>query len=171
MSAHRRAVVGIPLLTTLACGAAGCLDKEAQDPGLVVREEIVNRTSPPSRATARTVRCGCDADGDLHVSAPPGSSVTRPEDATHPAEAQIVLPEGAHLPLRRSKSLGYIGDAPLTQVPSRGGPWNVPDALLPAHRHVEPRYGTYGYRTYGAVPWSSGYVPASPSGPPPPGWR
>ena len=133
MSARPQFVTGLSLLT-LIC--AGCADKEAADPGAIVREELVNRIGPPSRATSRTVRCGCDADGELHVSAPQGSQVTVPEDATHPAEAQIVLPDDRPgMPLRRTKSLGFIGDGKLTPSPSRGGPWNVPDALLPPHRH------------------------------------
>jgi hypothetical protein len=178
MSAQRRAIIGIPLVVVCASGALGCLDKEAQDPGTIVREETVNRVGPPSRATSRTVRCGCDADANLHISAPQGSQVSRPEDATHDAEAQVVLPDDAPVPLRRTKSLGFIGDAPLTQRPSRGGPWNVPDALLPAHRHIEPSYGVgYGYRSYGRgwVP-SAGYAPAPPAygggmTSIPPGWR
>jgi hypothetical protein len=75
-----------------------------------------------------------------------------PEDASFGAEAEIVLSDDpAPAPLRRTKSLGFIGDNKLTSSPSRGGPWDVPDALLPAHRHVEPRYGaqvSYGYRSY-----------------------
>jgi hypothetical protein len=67
--------------------ALGCIDRDASalhDPGELAREEIpVDRVSPPSRATPRTVRCGCDADGNLHVAAPPGSKVSRPEDASH----------------------------------------------------------------------------------------
>ncbi|MBX3264211.1 MAG: hypothetical protein KIS78_29835 [Labilithrix sp.] len=170
MSAQPRLVTGLCLLA-LACAA--CADKEAADPGAVLREEIVDRVGPPSRATSRTVRCACDADGDLHVSAPQGSRVTVPEDATNPAEAQIVLPEdrlGA--PLRRTKSLGFVGDGKLTPSPSRGGPWNVPDALLPPHRHVEPRYQrpSYGYGAYvpGYVP---GYAGTPAPAPPPPGWN
>ncbi|MBX3233242.1 MAG: hypothetical protein KIT84_20835 [Labilithrix sp.] len=124
----------------------------------MVRAETVNRIAPPSRATSRTVRCGCSDDG-LHITAPPGSKVTVPEDATYDAEAQIVLPDEAPgQPIRRTKSLGFIGDAPLTQTPSRGGPWNAPDALLPPHAHHEPYYGLprggYGYRAprYGYAP-------------------
>ena len=39
------------------------------------------------------------------------------------------------------------------------GPWNVPDALLPQHRHVEPHYGGWGgYRSsYSRGGW--GYRP------------
>jgi hypothetical protein len=141
----------------------GCVEKESVDPGAIVREETVNRVGPPSRATSRTVRCGCDADGGLHLSAPRGSRVLVPEDATQAAEAEVVLPDdGAPIPLRRTKSLGFIGDGKLTSSSSRGGPWNVPDALLPPHQHVEPRYGgysSYGYRSYGYGPRVLPYVP------------
>jgi hypothetical protein len=159
--------VGVWLLPLLC---VGCLDKEAADPGAVVREEVVDRVGPPSRATSRTVRCGCDEDGALHVSAPQGSQVAVPEDATHPAEAQIVLPEDRPgTPLRQTKSLGFVGDGKLSQLPSRGGPWNVPDALLPPHQHFEPRYGpgpAYGYRAFRG--YGYGYPIATPYGYAPP---
>jgi hypothetical protein len=120
----------------------GCVEREAADPGEFVREEIVNRVTPPSRATSRTVRCACDADGALHISAPQGSDVSVPEDAVHPSEAQIVLPEDQPrgVRLRQTKSLGFIGDNKLSGGVSRGGPWNVPDALLPPHVHREHQY-------------------------------
>lgn len=142
-------VVGLGAVLSLMMGCAE--PKEATDPGAIVREETigVNRIAPPSRATSRTVRCGCDRDGDLHVQAPQGSKVTRPEDATYDAEAQIVLPaDEPGRPLRQSKSLGFIGDNKLGESRTRGGPWNAPDALLPPHRHVEPRYGGTYFRPY-----------------------
>src|SRR5688572_2915059 len=100
--------------------ALGCIDRDPSslhDPGEVSREEVpVDRVSPPSRATSRTVRCGCDADGNLHVGAPQGSKVSRPEDASQAAEAQIVLPEDSTTarPIRVTRSLGFIGDGKLT---------------------------------------------------------
>jgi hypothetical protein len=125
----------------------GCLDKEAADPHSLIREETVNRVGPPSRATSRTVRCGCDADGGLHVRAPQGSRVTVPEDdnPAYVSEAEVVLPDDPTIYRRRSKSLGFIGDNKLTPGRSYGGPWNVPDALLPPHRHVMPSYGYGAY--------------------------
>lgn len=139
-----RLVMGLPLCA-LVCVACG--EREALDPGAIDREERVDRIAPPSRATSRTVRCACDAEGGLHVSAPRGSGVTVPEDATHPAEAQIVLPDDPPRGrLRTTKSLGFIGDGKLTPSPSRGGPWNAPDGLLPPHRHHVP------YRTVATYP-------------------
>lgn len=151
------------VLGSLMIFGVGCVDKEAADPGEVVRAETVDRIAPPSRATSRTVRVGCDDDG-LHITAPPGSQVTIPDDATHQAEAQIVLPADEPGPIRRVKSLGFIGDNPLTQTPSRGGPWNAPDAVLPKHSHHEPNYG-FG-RSYGGR-FRSSYAPGyvSPSAP------
>jgi len=166
------------LIASLGIFSMGCAEKQAADPGELVRaeghfldhpssrsaeggRETVSRIAPPSYDTSRTVRVGCDDDG-LHIKAPPGSKVTVPDDATHDAEAQIVLPyDGEGRPIRVTKSLGYIGDAPLTQTPSRGGPWNVPDALLPQHPHHEPRYGISG-GYYGAPRYSHGYA-QSPS--------
>ena len=177
-----RFTTGIPLLVGIACGALGCLDKEAQDPGMIVHEEMVTRVGPPARTAWRaesgatstaaptaTVRCGCDADGGLHIAAPQGSRVSRSEDA--PAEAEIVLADAAPAPLRRSKSLGFIGDNPLGQSRSYGGPWNVPDAVLPPHRHVEPRYGFGGYGYRGGNAPALPYGGASIAHGAPPGWR
>jgi hypothetical protein len=159
-----------------ALGSVGCAAKEAEDPGSILREETVDRIGPPSRATSRTVRCGCDADGDLHVRAPQGSRVFRPDDATYDAEAEIVLPEDAPRgPLRRTKSLGFIGDGKLGPSRTRGGPWAAPDGLLPPHHHFEPRYGpTYhghhahrsGFYRAPATPFVSGGTPWTPPAPP-----
>jgi hypothetical protein len=178
------AVVVFSLASSLT--ALGCIDHEsatsiARDPSSVsldfkdrARDETtipVDRVSPPSRATSRTVRCGCDADANLHVAAPQGSLVTRPEDASHAAEAQIVIPEDGPpraRPIRTSRSLGFIGDAPLTPSPSRGGPWNAPDAVLPPHTHGSwsngGGYGS-GYRSFGYG--HSGFQPSVVSAPRP----
>lgn len=106
------------------------------------------------------VRCRCDADGGLHVTAPANAQV-RPmtNGDREDAEAEIALAERpAGTRIRRTVSLGYVGDGPLTQVPSRGGPWNVPDALLPAHQHVEPRYpSVITYGTAGVYPYAVPY--------------
>lgn len=189
--------VSISGVLAVAVLATGCVEKESLDPGAIVREETVDRVGPPSRATSRVVRCGCDADGDLHVRAPQGSHVVRPEeDGTYEAEAEILLPDDPPpAPLRRTKSLGFIGDSKLGESRIRGGPWAAPDALLPPHAHVEPRYGaapSYGLGGYGArvmppygAAWSTPSPPmrtspaagswsgSSPHGAPPigPGWR
>jgi hypothetical protein len=144
------------------------VDKEAADPSLW-REEGVARA--PAGASSRTVRVGCDDDG-LHIRAPQGSRVTVPDDATYPAEAEIAVEEDVPArPLRRTKSLGFIGDNKLTPTPSRGGPWNVPDGLLPPHEHVEPRYDVvpffapYAYRGRVAVVLPAPTHPAVPPAP------
>jgi hypothetical protein len=117
-----------------------------------MREETVTTTLPASH-TAETIRCACDADGNLHVRAPQGGHVYVPEDATQPAEAEVVLDTAPPPPpIRRTVSLGFIGDDRLTELPSYGGPWDVPDGLLPPHEHREGSgvvYGTYG----GVVPY------------------
>jgi hypothetical protein len=152
----------------LAFGCVGCAgaEKEASDPGAIIRDELVSRaaTAPRSLNASRTVHCACDADGGLHVVAPPGSRVTTPESASDFAQAQIDLPgDPVDMSIRRTKSLGFIGDNPLTPSPSRGGPWNVGDALLPPHRHASPHYsgcgtpGFYGPRVI-APRWVNGYV-------------
>lgn len=128
------------------------------------REQAMAKSAPdPDSFTlseSSKVRCRCDADGGLHVTAPATAQV-RPmtNGDREDAEAEIALAERpAGTRIRRTVSLGYVGDGPLTQVPSRGGPWNVPDALLPPHQHVEPRYPsvyTYGAPFYG---YRGGYV-------------
>lgn len=110
-------------------------------------------------AASAKVRCRCDADGGLHVHAPAGAKVTVPETASEEeadAEAEIEVEVGPRpgTRIRNTVSLGFVGDAPLTQVPSRGGPWNVPDALLPIHSHGG---GGTGYITTGYVAYGGGY--------------
>lgn len=151
-------------LAGLGVLASGCLDKEAADPSQIIREEspALGARSRPTPATP-VVRCACDAEGGLHVQAPAGSRITTADDPNPAAEIVLDdLPEGG--PIRRTRSLGFIGDGKLTPTTSRGGPWNVPDGLLPIHRHPEPRYGAIhygGHRGYGG---GYGFVQA-PSGP------
>lgn len=142
--------VGLLSSSLVACAEP----KEAADPGEIVREETVNRVGPISRASSRTVRCGCDLDGDLHVQAPQGSSVTVPEDATHPSEAQIVLPDDGPAPLRTTKSLGFVGDGKLSDIPSRGT-----DGLLPPHEHGGGRWSGQHFLP-GQAPYPYPYAPA-----------
>jgi len=175
-----RALAGTVLVLS-SLSAIGCADRDpynaydvaaAQQFHLQQEAEATKRApvDPNTVGAVRaagpaTVRCRCDEDGGLHVNAPQGSVVRVPEEATREdAEAEITVPERKPgTPIRRTVSLGFVGDGPLTQSPSRGGPWNVPDALLPAHQHVEPRYppvwgvgfaprGRYygGYGSYGS---------------------
>lgn len=157
----------------MALVGTGCADKESIDPGTLLREEIasassgdtVNRIGPPSRATSRTVRCECDEEGDLHVRAPEGSRVFRPDDGDA-AAAEVVLPDDpAPAPFRRTKSLGFIGDGKLGASRVHGGPWAVPDALLPPHSHGAPTGYGYGYRARGY------HFTAGALGPRPRSWR
>jgi len=176
------------LAATLSVGAVGCIDRDPYDAGDVAAADAFHarqaaaatRAAPldpgttgasgvPGARTAgadgsRSVRCRCDAEGGLHVEAPADARVTRPEGEAD-AQAEIALDDEARrgLPLRTTKSLGFIGDGKLSQSPSRGGPWNVPDALLPPHAHDEPRYGggyagyAYGYGGYAPRTYARGY--------------
>ena len=101
---------------------AGCAEREADNPGDVLREEMTNveptrphaRAEMFSHAQPRSVRAACDADGNLHLTTPSGSRVVRPDDATFPSEAVVELPEERRgKPLRVTKSLGFIGDGKL----------------------------------------------------------
>jgi hypothetical protein len=138
------ALVGLALASVIVL--AGCA-KEAQDPGEILAEEKA-RALRPSYGSGAKVTCRCDAEGGLHVGAPQGSRVTA-HGPDGDAEAEIILPaQEAAQPIRRTISLGFVGDGPLTQTLSHGGPWNAPDAVLPPHTHSSGRYGS-GYGYYG----------------------
>lgn len=164
----------VTAFATVGCGERdpyNAYDVAAANQFQAQQREQAMRRSPPDPdsftvSESAKVRCRCDADGGLHVTAPADAQV-RPmtNGDREDAEAEIALadrPPGTRI--RRTVSLGYVGDAPLTQIPSRGGPWNVPDALLPPHQHVEPRYPTvitygapfYGYRYGGSYGYHGG---------------
>jgi hypothetical protein len=157
-----RADAATVLLVASAVSAIGCIgrDKDPMDPsdflhGVMseTEERVEHGKRVPRHAPAgdprKTVRVACDEEGNLHVRAPDGSTVTRPDDAANDAEAEIAFAEPAR-PIRRSRSLGFIGDGKLGESRSYGGPWNAPDAVLPKHVHHQPSYGrgSYGYRSY-----------------------
>src|SRR4051812_15626417 len=111
----------IVLVVATALGLAACAPPDrlgaAGEVDRFVRGEEAADAAPPAR-DPRAVRCACDAEGGLHVRAPGGSQVAIPEDASFPAEAEVVIPDGyAEGPVRRTKSLGFIGDNPLTPSP------------------------------------------------------
>jgi hypothetical protein len=81
------------------------------------------------------------------------------------AQAEITLADDAlPQPIRRTRSLGFIGDNKLTETASRGGPWNAPDAVMPIHAHGGGSYGGgYGGRSvYGGGYGSRSYTRARP---------
>lgn len=110
---RRYLVLGFGLISL-----AGCAEREADNPGDVLREEMTNveptrphaRAEMFSHAEPRSVRAACDANGNLHLTTPPGSHVVRPDDATFPSEAIVELPRERGKPIRVTKSLGFIGD-------------------------------------------------------------
>ncbi|MBX3186177.1 MAG: hypothetical protein KF819_04145 [Labilithrix sp.] len=137
-------------------------------------------SAPSTNATPRgTVRCRCDEGGNLHVNAPQGSTVHRAE-GQEDAEADITLPERRPgTPIRQTVSLGFIGDNKLTQSPSRGGPWNAPDGLLPHHAHGAPDHphghgygyapaGFFGYGAASRAPYRGGGIGGPVAGGAPP---
>lgn len=135
-------------------GSSGCAaDPEAIDPGTVLR------------ANAGSVRCSADEGGNLHVRAPADARVTIPPDARGDPDPTVEVAyagadETAQMPRPerpRSRSLGFIGDAPLTQGPNYGGRYSygAHDNALPPHAH-SAGYASrssfsrgYGYRSYG----------------------
>jgi hypothetical protein len=134
-------VTGVLVLT----GCAGERDSfEPIEPGTVAR-------------THGDVRCSADEGGNLHVRAPADARVT--EDRTTD-DAAVEIAYGAHDPnayqMPRparpvSRSLGFIGDAPLTQAPNHGGRWSygAHDNLLPPHAHHAGPPGTARLGTFG----------------------
>jgi hypothetical protein len=99
-----------------------------------------------SHAEPRSVRAACDANGNLHLTTPPGSHVLRPDDATFPSEAVVELPEERRgKPIRVTKSLGFIGDSKLgaSSVPHVDQPLTYPSAY--GRPYVPPTFYPRGY--------------------------
>jgi hypothetical protein len=179
-----RADAATVLLVASAVSAIGCIgrDRDFMDPsdfnGLGERSAEERSPSRAPRGDPRkTVSVACDEDGNLHVRAPENVRVTTPDDARANAEAEISLDDAPARPIRRTKSLGFIGDNKLGPSRSHGGPWNAPDGVLPPHAHGRPGsyggyggYGGWGYRSYRP---SFGYPPpiAQPPGTPAAYWR
>lgn len=177
-----RADAATVLLVASAVSAIGCIDRnrDFMDPsgfngqGGHVAEERTPAPAPRGDPQ-KTVSVACDEDGNLHVRAPENVKVTTPEDGRADAEAEISLDDAAGRPIRRTKSLGFIGDNKLGPSRSHGGPWNAPDGVLPPHAHGRP--GSYGgYRPYAQT---FGYPPRvmqrpayyAPWGPTPPAYQ
>jgi hypothetical protein len=126
----------------------GCGERDAMDPGSISREMTMTAPKKPA-----SVRCACDADGGLHVAAPENARVT----AVGPGEAEIGFVDDDPRPIRRVRSLGFIGDNKLGESRGNGG-----DALLPPHAHSSGDYGSYGvYGSYGRYGYGrpSAYAP------------
>ena len=145
-----RSLSVLPVVTGVLAfsGLAGCAAErdsfEPIEPGTVARGEV---------------HCAADEDGNLHVRAPADARVTT-DPSTDDAAARIEYgaadPNGYQMPRPQrpmSRSLGFIGDGPLTQAPNHGGRWSygAHDNLLPphAHRAGPPVSRGWGYRSYG----------------------
>lgn len=148
----------VPVVTGVLA-LAGCAAErgsfEPIEPGSVAREK-----------PRGDVRCAADEGGNLHVRAPADARVTA-DKTTDDAAVEIELgsgePSGGYqMPRPRrpmSRSLGFIGDAPLTQAPNYGGRYSygAHDDILPPHAHRTDGTGPssygpgrgWGYRSYG----------------------
>ena len=150
------------VLITSVLALVGCAAErdafDAIEPGSIARDG----------AKGASVRCSADEGGNLHVRAPADARVTAQptDDPTVEIETGSADPNAYQMPRPRrpmSRSLGFIGDAPLTQGPNHGGRYNhgEHDNLLGPHRHSAssgwwqgPAFG-HGYgRGYG---YGSGY--------------
>jgi hypothetical protein len=136
--------------------AFGCAEKQAENPGEVLRTEMTNveptrphaRAEMFSHANPQSVRAGCDANGNLHLTTPPGSRVSRPEDPTFPSEAVVDLPDPQRgRPIRVTKSLGFIGDNKLNEGPLRhyDQPLTQPSYSYYQRPYVPPTFYPRGY--------------------------
>lgn len=164
-AAAMRSLSVLPVVTGVLglVGLAGCAAErdsfEPMEPGTVARGEA--RGQPHG-----DVHCAADEGGNLHVHAPADARVTADTstgDAAVTIEYGSADASGYQMPRPRrpmSRSLGFIGDAPLTQAPNRGGRWSygAHDDLLPPHaHHAGPAGWTgrssfgrgWGYRSYG----------------------
>ena len=107
----------------------------------------------PGAVTRGNVRCSADEGGNLHVRAPADAKVTqRPgsdpavevEYAAADANAYAYQMPRPQRPM--SRSLGFIGDAPLTQQPNHGGrfSYGAHDDILGPHRHTAAQEWSHG---------------------------
>lgn len=147
---------GVLALATLAgCGA----ERDAWepiDPGATARENMKG-------GGGGGVRCSADEGGNLRVRAPADARVTADsssDDAAVEIEYGSAEPSAYQMPRPerpRSRSLGFIGDAPLTQGPNHGGRFShgEHDNLIGPHRHSAtsgwwhgPVFGGGGRRGY-----------------------
>ena len=157
-SLHLGPVVTGALVLALAGCAAERDSFEPVEPGTIARE------SPRGSGGARAdVRCSADEGGNLHVRAPADARVTTDDSGDPTADIELGSTETVQMPRPRrtmSRSLGFIGDAPLTQGPNHGGRWSygAHDDLLPPHAHRAdyPASRSWGYRSYG---YAYGYRP------------
>lgn len=149
-----RSLHPLHLMLVVQVALAGCAAErdsfEPIEPGSVART-----------AAKGDVRCSADENGNLRVRAPADARVTE-DRTTDDAAVEIAYAADGEYPQmprpRRpmSRSLGFIGDAPLTQGPSYGGRWSygAHDDLLPPHAHRADfpgarSYGrSWGYRSY-----------------------
>jgi hypothetical protein len=159
--------LGVPSITLVsALTTLGCFGHPL-DPGEIAAEDMARASTSTGRERgAATVTCRCDGEGGLHVRAPEGSRVRVPDGpASDDAQVEVTLADNASTgPIRRTRSLGFIGDNKLTETRSRGGPWNAPDAVMPIHAHGGGSYGSgYGGRSgYGSGYGSRSYGRARP---------
>ena len=108
-----------PAFTAIA--ALGCERREANDPSDFIAAETARVAYAERVRTRAHVVCRADAEGGLHVVAPAGSTVEFANEGTD-AQADIFFAdEGPSQPIRRTISLGFIGDNKLTETPPGNG--------------------------------------------------
>jgi hypothetical protein len=155
-----RSLVVLTSVSVLAL--AGCAtDRDAWEP---IEPGALARANANANG-AGAVRCSADEGGNLHVRAPADARVTTQpaDDPTVEIEYGSADPSAYQMPRPRrpmSRSLGFIGDAPLTQAPNHGGRYDYGehDNLIGPHRHSATSgwwqgsvfgHGGYGHGGYG----------------------
>jgi hypothetical protein len=115
-------VMSIVMADVALSGCAATDEPDPLDPG------SFSRASMGSNAGAGTVRCSADEAGNLRVRAPADARVSIPRDARGDdatVEIDYATADAYDHQMPRpqrpaSRSLGFIGDAPLTQGSSYG---------------------------------------------------
>ena len=148
----------VPVVTGVFALAGCAVERDSFEP---IEPGSVAREGPRGE-----VRCSADEGGNLDVRAPADARVTTDDSGDPTADIALADPgfESSTVQMPRprrpmSRSLGFIGDAPLTQAPNHGGRWSygAHDDLLPPHAHrADWTRGSWGHRTYG---YAYGYRP------------
>lgn len=142
-----RSLLLFPIATGVLVLSGCAAERDAWDPiepGGIARENAAN-------AKGGAVRCTADEGGNLHVRAPADARVTADasDDPTVEIEYGAADPNAYQMPRPRrpmSRSLGFIGDAPLTQGPNHGGRYSygAHDDLIGPHRHMAAEGSWHG---------------------------
>ena len=134
------------------------LPRVAGRTGALYRDTELTLTNEYDPASPNLTDCSADEGGNLHVRAPADAKVTTQstddptvEIETAPADPYAAASYQMPRPQRpMSRSLGFIGDAPLTQQPNHGGRYSygAHDDIIGPHRHTASHEWSHGPPVY-----------------------